>query len=235
MQKQRKHNTNTVGTKGRQELVRVEGKRVISFIVLVVKQRTINWPTATRTTTEMIIMMKYMKFLIFIGDIWLRAKEEMRREEGEQAMLFNFETSTLSLSLSLLLLLVGQVKSSPSFNQSNQSNQLPRHLCSHLKLTSSITLTADAIFKFVNYKYQCLLGVSEWQRVEGEHPWCWRWLREWATGYRLQLKSLIDDCKDNANFIAQLWMDSEKDNCSCSWGCLRELKDTLDWRDFKGS
>lgn len=44
----------------------------------------------------MIIMMKYMKFLIFIGDIWLRAKEDMRRE----AMLLNFETSTLSLSLS---------------------------------------------------------------------------------------------------------------------------------------
>lgn len=48
----------------------------------------------------MIIMMKYMKFLIFIGDIWLRAKEEMKRGEGEQAMLFNFETSALSLSLS---------------------------------------------------------------------------------------------------------------------------------------
>lgn len=165
MQKQRKHNTNTVATKGRQELVRVGGERVISFIVLVVKQRTINWPTTTRTTTEMIIMMKYMKFLIFIGDIWLRAKEEMRRG-GNAVQLRNF----YSLSLSLLLLLAGQVKSSPSFNQSNQSNQLPRHLCSHLKLTSSITLTADAIFKFVNYKYQCLLGVSEWHAVWGGGP-----------------------------------------------------------------
>lgn len=131
MQKQRKHNTNTVATKGRQELVRVGGERVISFIVLVVKQRTINWPT-TRTTTGMIIMMKYMKFLIFIGDIWLRAKEEMRRGEGEQAMLFNFETSALSLSLSLAS--IGWPSEIQPFLQSVQSEQsAPQALVLSLK------------------------------------------------------------------------------------------------------
>lgn len=72
--------------------------------------------------------MKYMKFLIFIGDIWLRAKEEMRKGKGEQAMLFNFETSARSLFL------IGLPSEIPPFLQSEQSEpSAPQALLLSLK------------------------------------------------------------------------------------------------------